>query len=45
MKTKLTTVLSLTLAAAIPLGDADIAAASGFVVRRAVEAGIFELVK
>ena len=40
MKTKLTTVLSLTLADAITLGDANIAAANGFVVRREVEAGI-----
>ncbi|MGC2625229.1 MAG: hypothetical protein WA269_00205 [Candidatus Udaeobacter sp.] len=40
MKTRLTTVLSVALATAIPLIDADIAAASGFVVRREVEAGI-----
>ena len=41
MKTRLTTVLSLALAAAIPLGDADIAPARGFVVRREMEAWRF----
>ena len=45
MKTKLTTVLSLALAAAIPLIDADITAVTGFVVRQELKAGDFELVK
>ncbi|MGC1321600.1 MAG: hypothetical protein WA849_05430 [Candidatus Udaeobacter sp.] len=45
MKTRLTTVLSVALAAAIPLIDADIAPATGFVVRELLKAGDFELVK